>query len=102
MDEAFLTIHGARHYLWRAVDQDGTVLDILGQRRDKKAAKKFFRLPNIFASDGICSLRPYIVKRCGKDSPSGRKSRSSQSPLKTCDRGSRAFFGPIDMLLGTS
>jgi putative transposase len=32
------------HYLWRAVDQDGDVLDILVQsRRDKKAAKRFFR-----------------------------------------------------------
>jgi hypothetical protein len=40
----FLTINGARHYLWRAVDQDGHVLDILVQsRRNKKAAKKFFR-----------------------------------------------------------
>jgi putative transposase len=44
LDEVFLTIHGERHYLWRAVDQDGQVLDILVQRRrDKKAAKKFFR-----------------------------------------------------------
>jgi putative transposase len=40
----FLTIRGRRHYLWRAVDQDGNVLDILVQpRRDKKAAKQFFR-----------------------------------------------------------
>jgi putative transposase len=44
LDEVFLTIQGKRHYLWRAVDQDGHVLDILVQRRrDKKAAKKFFR-----------------------------------------------------------
>jgi putative transposase len=44
LDEVFLTINGARQYLWRAVDQDGNVLDILVQpRRDKKAAKKFFR-----------------------------------------------------------
>ena len=44
MDEVFLTIKGKRHYLWRAVDQDGNVLDILVQRRrDKTAAKKFFR-----------------------------------------------------------
>jgi putative transposase len=44
LDEVFLTINGARHYLWRAVDQDGHVLDILVQgRRDKKAAKRFFR-----------------------------------------------------------
>jgi putative transposase len=40
----FLTIRGQRHYLWRAVDQDGCVLDILMQRRgDKVAAKRFFR-----------------------------------------------------------
>jgi putative transposase len=44
MDEVFLTIKGERPYLWRAVDQVGTVLDILVQRRwDKQAAKKFFR-----------------------------------------------------------
>jgi putative transposase len=44
LDEVFLTIHGERHYLWRAVDHEGHVLDILVQRRrDKKAAKKFLR-----------------------------------------------------------
>jgi putative transposase len=44
LDEGFLTIHGERHYLWRAVDQDGNVLDILVQsRRNKKAAKQCFR-----------------------------------------------------------
>ena len=44
MDEVFLTIKGEHHYLWRAVDQEGNVLDILVQRRrDKRAAKKFFR-----------------------------------------------------------
>lgn len=44
MDEVFLTIKGEHHYLWRAVDQDGNVLDILVQRRrNKQAAKKFLR-----------------------------------------------------------
>jgi putative transposase len=44
LDEVFLTIRGERHYLWRAVDQAGDVLDILAQRRrDKQAAKTFFR-----------------------------------------------------------
>jgi putative transposase len=44
LDEVFVTIRGTRHYLWRAVDQDGNVLDILVQRRrDTHAAKKFFR-----------------------------------------------------------
>ena len=44
MDEVVLTLGGKQHYLWRAVDQDGNVLDILVQsRRNKKAAKRFFR-----------------------------------------------------------
>src|SRR6266849_7479100 len=44
LDEVFLRIQGKQQYLWRAVDQDGEVLDILVQpRRNKGAAKKFFR-----------------------------------------------------------
>jgi len=37
-------IRGERHYLWRAVDQDGEVVDVLLQkRRDGRAAKRFFK-----------------------------------------------------------
>ena len=44
LDEVFVTIQGEWQYLWRAVDQDGDVIDILVQpRRDRKAAKRFFR-----------------------------------------------------------
>ena len=44
LDEMFIRVNGKDHYLWRAVDQDGNVLDILVQsQRNKKAAKKFFR-----------------------------------------------------------
>ena len=43
MDEVFIRIQGVQHYLWRAVDQDGVVLDILVQpRRDANAASDFF------------------------------------------------------------
>jgi transposase-like protein len=80
IDEVFLTINGAQHYLWLAVDQDGYVLDILVQsRRNKHAAKKFFRLshpdrpsassppmvplPNTSARDGICCQPPHTVKK---------------------------------------
>src|SRR6266403_167241 len=64
LDEVFLKINGRLHYLWRAVDQDGDVLDILVQsRRDKKAAKKFFRkllkglqyVPNVIITDKLRS-----------------------------------------------
>jgi putative transposase len=60
----FLKINGRLHYLWRAVDQDGDVLDILVQsHRDKKAAKKFFRkllkglryVPRVIVTDKLKS-----------------------------------------------
>src|SRR5215203_4988442 len=44
LDEVFLKINGVIQYLWRAVDQDGNVLDILVQpKRDRFAAIRFFR-----------------------------------------------------------
>ena len=44
LDEVVLSIAGKKHWLWRAVDQEGLVLDVLVQsRRDKKAAKRLFR-----------------------------------------------------------
>jgi putative transposase len=45
LDEVLLKIAGKRHWLWRAVDQNGIVLDILVQeRRDQVAAERFLRL----------------------------------------------------------
>jgi putative transposase len=44
LDEVFIRINGQQQYLWRAVDQDGDVIDILVQpRRDQRAAERFFR-----------------------------------------------------------
>ena len=69
LDEVFIKINGRLHYLWRAVDRDGDVLDILVQsRRDKKAAKKFFRkllkglryVPRVLITD---KLRSYGAAR---------------------------------------
>jgi len=69
MDEVFIRISGVQHYLWRAVDQEGVVLDILVQRRrDGNAAKRFFRrllkglqdVPRVIVTD---KLRSYGVAR---------------------------------------
>jgi putative transposase len=69
MDEVFIRIRGKLHYLWRAVDQNGTVLDILVQsRRDASAAKRFFRrllkampgTPRVIVTD---KLRSYAAAR---------------------------------------
>ena len=43
LDELFVTLKGRQRYLWRAVDEDGDVLDILVQsRRNRRAAARFF------------------------------------------------------------
>src|SRR5919206_1667595 len=64
LDEVFIRIRGKVHYLWRAVDQDGEVLDILVQsRRNAKAAKRFFKkllkglqyVPRVLVTDKLKS-----------------------------------------------
>ena len=79
MDEVFIRIRGELHYLWRAVDQDGIVLDVLVQhRRDAGAAKRFFKrllkglqyVPRVLITDKLGSygaakraLMPYVEHR---------------------------------------
>lgn len=65
MDEAVITIGGKKFWLWRAIDADGDVLDILVQtRRNTKAAKRFFsRLVKQFGEPRVVvtdKLRSYI------------------------------------------
>ncbi len=64
LDEVYLKIKGKTAYLWRAVDQNGVVLDILVQsRRDSNAAKKFFKkllkgleyIPRVIITDKLKS-----------------------------------------------
>ncbi len=64
LDEVFIRIRGKQHYLWRAIDQDGYVLDILVQsRRNTKAATRFFRrllrglqyVPRVIVTDKLKS-----------------------------------------------
>jgi putative transposase len=44
LDEVWIKINGALHYLWRAVDQDGYEIDVLVQKRNNKtAAIRFFK-----------------------------------------------------------
>jgi putative transposase len=58
LDEVFVRIRGKLHYLWRAVDQHGNVLDVLVQsRRNKTAAKRFFRK----LLKGLCYVPRVIV-----------------------------------------
>ena len=108
LDEVFLTINGRRQYLWRAVDQDGNVLDILVQpRRDAKAAKRFFRkllkglqyVPRVLVTD---KLRSYAVAhRAVMPSVEHRQSRylnnraeNSHQPTRIRERVMKRFASP--------
>ncbi|WP_084112975.1 IS6 family transposase [Belnapia moabensis] len=82
VDEVFLKINGVQHYLWRAVDQHGVVLDILVQsRRNATAAKRFFKRllaglkfkPSRIITDG---LRSYGVAQ--REVMSGVRHRTSR------------------------
>ena len=108
LDEVFLSINGPRQYLWRAVDQDGTVLDILVQsRRNKKAAKKFFRkrlkglryVPRVIITD---KLKNYgAAKReilAGVEPRQHRylnnRAEDAHQPTRPCERRMQGFTSP--------
>jgi putative transposase len=108
LDEVFLTIKGERHYLWRAVDQDGHVLDIRGQSpRNKKAAKNFFRklltrltyVPQVIITD---KLKSYDAAK--RDIPPGvehrqprylnNRAENSHQPTRQRERRMQGFKSP--------
>jgi putative transposase len=108
LDEVFLTINGERHYLWRAVDQAGNVLDILVQsRRNKAAAKKFFRkllkgltyVPRVIITDKLKSYG--AAKRDMLPSVEHRQHRylnnraeNSHQPTRQRERRMQGFKSP--------
>ena len=108
MDEVFVRIQGELHYLWRAVDQNGVVLDILVQsRRNAKAAKRFFRRllrglqfsPRTIVTD---KLRSYgAAKRDVMPDVEHRQSRylnnraeNSHQPTRRRERQKQRFKSP--------
>ena len=58
LDEVFLKINRKRHYLWRAVDQDGNVLDLLVQSRRNQAAGA------LWAKKFLAQGAPQLLKGC--------------------------------------
>ena len=105
LDEVFLRVNGRVHYLWRAVDQDGEVLDILVQSlRDKQAATKFFRkllkglqyVPRIIITDQLKSYRaakaevlPGVEHQQGKGLNS--RAENSHQPTRLREKVMRRF-----------
>jgi putative transposase len=108
LDEVFLTINGVRHYLCRAVDQDGHVLDILVQsRRHKKAAKQFFRkllkgltyVPRVIITDKLQSyaaakreILPGVEHR--QHRYLNNRAENSHQPTRQRERRMQGFKSP--------
>jgi putative transposase len=96
LDEVFIRIQGVLHYLWRAVDQHGVVLDILVQdRRNGAAAKRFFKRllhglkykPRRLVTDG---LRSYgVAQRAVLPGVRHRTSRYLNNRAKNSHRPTR-------------
>jgi putative transposase len=105
LDEVFIKINGEQRYLWRAVDQDGNVLDILVQnRRDMAAARRFLRrlmqktsaVPQVIVTD---KLRSYsAAHREVMSSVEHRRSKylnnraeNSHQPTRQRERAMKGF-----------
>ena len=104
----FIKIAGKTHYLWRAVDQAGTVLDILvTSRRDAKAATRFFRkllkglqyVPRVLVTDKLGSYA--VARRRLMPGVEHRRSRylnnraeNSHQPTRQQERAMRRFRSP--------
>lgn len=106
LDEAVVTINGEQHFLWRSVDQDGFVLEVLVQkRRDTKAARRFIRkllsgqgaLPRVMVTDKLGSYgaanREIGLTVCDHRQHKGLNNRAENShqPIRRRERGMKRF-----------
>jgi putative transposase len=108
LDEVVISIAGKKHWLWRAVDQAGFVLDVLVQsRRDKKAAKRLFRkllkkqgrAPRVLVTDKLKSyaaakrdIMPGVEHRQHKGL--NNRAENSHQPTRRRERIMKRFKSP--------
>ena len=79
LDEVQLKLCGKRHWLWRAVDGDGLVLDILVQERRSRGTAEAF-LPRVVDGQGQGYVRPVVIThKLACYPPAGRRLLPGQS-----------------------
>jgi putative transposase len=107
IDEVFVKINGKQHYLWRAVDQDGEVVDVyLQAKRDGAAAKCFFKRllrshgdePRKIVTDRLRSygvvhreLMPDVIHDTSQYA--NNRAEQSHESTRVRERGLRKFAG---------
>ena len=105
LDEVAIRIAGAQHWLWRAVDQSGMVLDVLVQsRRDKRAAERLLRkllkrqgrAPRVMVTDKLPSygaakreLMPSVEHR--RHRGLNNRAENSHQPTRRRERQMKRF-----------
>lgn len=108
LDEVVVTIKKQQYYLWRAVDADGNVLDVLLQRhRDTKAAERFFRkllkkqgfVPRVIVTNKLKSYeaaKKQVMKNVEHRQHKGLNNRAENShqPTRVRERRMRKFKSP--------
>ena len=108
LDEVFIRTGGRQHDLWRAVDQDGDVIDISVQaRRDQRAAKRFLRKlikgqgdePNRLVTDKLRSYPPAhrdVMRAVPHETHQYANNRAevSHQPTRQRERQMRRFKSP--------
>ena len=116
LDELFVTLNGRQQYLWRAVDEDGDVLDILVQsRRNCRAAVRFFRkllkrqgcVPRRLITDKLRSyaaacrtVMPSVVH--STDQYANNRAEVSHQPTRQRERQMRRFKSAVHLQRFTS
>jgi putative transposase len=108
LDEVQLKLKGHKHWLWRAVDRDGLVLDILVQeRRNQEAAERFLRrvlaseevAPRVVVTDKLASYPP-ALKRVPPQAEHRRhkglnnRAENSHRPVRKRERALQRFKSP--------
>jgi len=104
VDEVFVKINGERHYLWRAVDHEGEVLEsVVTKRRNKRAALKMLRKlmrrygkPEVLVTDRLPSYRAALRELgCGDLQSCGRwfnnRAENSHLPFRRRERAMQRF-----------
>jgi putative transposase len=108
VDEVQLKINGRKHWLWRAVDQEGTVLDILVQeRRNRTAAERFLRRvlegcgrrPRVVVTDKLASYPPAIQQvlpgvEHRRHKRLNNRAENSHRPVRKRERALQRFKSP--------
>jgi putative transposase len=115
LDEVFIKMNGVQHYLWRGVDENGLVIDILVQpKRDRWAALRFFRKllqvaprsPRVIITDKVaelcCSQEAHLARYRTSAEPlseqSGRELASTHPRTRKTNEALQIFGASTTLL----